>query len=206
VALASLAGERLFFDADSSSGVSGDLMSATTVAAFMEGYWGMGATITSHAVSRQLQIGGGGMPRPGEENDRERELLRGPLGQRVEDNLARLLVDAEALLNQNWFEVLAVAHALETYKTLAGEDVEAVIDGVQGPLVDGRVYSTQEMRDELVAYHELAAAAHRHHGRVEASLPVMRVSSSNTNGTNVIDVAPSTPRGEDGAADPRGLA
>jgi cell division protease FtsH len=206
VALASLAGERLFFDADSSSGVSGDLMSATTVAAFMEGYWGMGATITSHAVSRQLQIGGGGMPRPGEENDRERELLRGPLGQRVEDNLARLLVDAEALLNQNWFEVLAVAHALETYKTLAGEDVEAVIDGVQGPLVDGRVYSTQEMRDELVAYHELAAAAHRHHGRVEASLPVMRVLSSNTNGTNVIDVAPSTPRGEDGAADPRGLA
>ena len=36
VSLASLAGERLFFDGDNSSGVSGDLESATTVAALME--------------------------------------------------------------------------------------------------------------------------------------------------------------------------
>jgi cell division protease FtsH len=47
VALASLAGERMFFDSDSSSGVSGDLDSATTVASFMEGFWGMGKTVSS---------------------------------------------------------------------------------------------------------------------------------------------------------------
>ena len=42
MALGSLAGERMYFNSDSSSGVSGDLDSATTVASFMEGYWGMG--------------------------------------------------------------------------------------------------------------------------------------------------------------------
>ena len=42
VSLASLAGERMFFAGDSSSGVSGDLESATTIAQLMEGYWGMG--------------------------------------------------------------------------------------------------------------------------------------------------------------------
>jgi ATP-dependent Zn protease len=174
VSLASLAGERLFFDDDNSSGVAGDLESATTVAALMEGFWGMGGTVSSHAVSRRLQIGGGGMPRPGDD-DRERDPLDGPLGARIESNLNRLLADAEQLLRDNWFEVLAVAHALESHKTLAGEDVEAVIEGAKGPLIDGRVYATQEMRDELAAYHELAAAAHRHHGQVEASLPALRL-------------------------------
>jgi cell division protease FtsH len=62
VALASLAGERMFFDTDSSSGVSGDLDSATTVASFMEGYWGMGKTVSSAASARRLEAGtpGGG--------------------------------------------------------------------------------------------------------------------------------------------------
>ena len=57
VALASLAGERMFFDSDSSSGVSGDLDSATTVASFMEGYWGMGKTVSSAASARRLEAG-----------------------------------------------------------------------------------------------------------------------------------------------------
>ena len=42
VFLASLAGERMFFDGDNSSGVSGDLEHATRIATYMEGYWGMG--------------------------------------------------------------------------------------------------------------------------------------------------------------------
>ncbi|MEY4101792.1 MAG: hypothetical protein RLZZ567_1036, partial [Actinomycetota bacterium] len=40
VSLASLAGERMFFEGDNSSGVSGDLDSATTIASLMEGHWG----------------------------------------------------------------------------------------------------------------------------------------------------------------------
>ena len=57
VALGSLAGERLYFNSDSSSGVSGDLDSATTVASFMEGYWGMGKTVSSAASARRLEAG-----------------------------------------------------------------------------------------------------------------------------------------------------
>ena len=37
--------------------------------------------------------------------------------------------EAEAILRENRAGVLAVAHALETHKTLTGEDVEAVLDG-----------------------------------------------------------------------------
>ena len=62
VSLASLAGERLFFEGDNSSGVSGDLESATQIATLMEGYWGMGSTVTSHGVTQKVGIGGGGRP------------------------------------------------------------------------------------------------------------------------------------------------
>src|SRR4029079_14890808 len=52
VSLASLVGERVFFEGDSSSGVSGDLQNATRLALAMEGLWGMGSTIGSYAVTR----------------------------------------------------------------------------------------------------------------------------------------------------------
>ncbi len=69
VSLASLAGERMFFDDDSSSGVSGDLESATTVASFMEGFWGMGSTVSSYSTAKRLEVGspGGGPGRPEQE-------------------------------------------------------------------------------------------------------------------------------------------
>ena len=54
VSLASLAGERMFFDNDSSSGVSGDLESATTVATQMEGFWGMGTTVSSYMTANRI--------------------------------------------------------------------------------------------------------------------------------------------------------
>ena len=50
VSLASLVGERMFFDGDSSSGVSGDLQNATRIALAMEGLWGMGGQYGSYAV------------------------------------------------------------------------------------------------------------------------------------------------------------
>ncbi len=174
VSLASLAGERLFFDGDNASGVAGDLQQATALAASMEGDWGMGQTIASHAVSRELGLGGGGgLPKPGGTDDAidPADALRGPLGERIEGNLGRIYEAARQLLIDNWYEVLAVGHALETHKTMAGDDVAAVIDGVQGPLVDGRIYRTQQMREQMVAYHELVLTAHRQHGKVQGSLP-----------------------------------
>ncbi|MBW3642745.1 MAG: ATPase, partial [Actinobacteria bacterium] len=169
VALASLAGERLFFDGDNSSGVSGDLESATTVATLMEGYWGMGSTVASHGVTHKAGIGpGGGKP----VEEQERELLKGSLGERIEEKLAELLSRTEVVLVENRLHVLAVAHALETYKTLSGEDVVAVLEGRQGPVVDGRVYRTSEFAEQAERYHELASAAHRGHSKVAAPLPV----------------------------------
>ncbi len=171
VALASLAGERLFFEGDNSSGVSGDLENATTVATLMEGYWGMGHTVASHGVTHRIGIGGGG-GKPGGPEDHERDLLKGSLGERIEENLTELLDRTEALLADNQVPVLAVAHALETYKTLSGEDVIAVLEGRQGPVVDGRVYHTAEFAEQARRYHEVASAAHRGHSAVDTPLPV----------------------------------
>ena len=68
VSLASLAGERLLFEGDNSSGVGGDLRAATQLATMMSGYWGMGSTLASHAVQREFGImGGGRAPRGGGE-------------------------------------------------------------------------------------------------------------------------------------------
>ncbi|HKH05672.1 MAG TPA: AAA family ATPase [Acidimicrobiales bacterium] len=178
VCLASLAGERLFFDSDSSSGVSGDLRQATTMAALMEGYWGMGQTIASHAVSKSLGTGGGGPgggPGGDDEDDFEQRVLKGSLGQRIEDNLRRLFDEAEALLTEHRADVLRVAHCLETHKTIAGEDLIAVIEGVQGPLIDGRVYHAPGFVDSLERYHEMVVAAHKRSGKVTEPLPPTQV-------------------------------
>lgn len=168
VALASLAGERIFFAGDSSSGVSGDLESATTIASMMEGYWGMGSTIASHGVTQQLGTGGGERPKG---DGGPRELLAGTLGQRIEAKLAELLERTDQLLRDNRLAVLALAHALETHKTLSGEDVQAVVEGTQGPLVDGRIYSHPRFAEVIEAYHAAQAQAHREQRRADAPLP-----------------------------------
>ena len=49
VSLASLAGERMFFEEDNSMGVGGDLRNATMIESRMIGVWGMGDNIASHA-------------------------------------------------------------------------------------------------------------------------------------------------------------
>src|SRR5258708_14609998 len=49
VSLASLAGERVFFDDDSSSRVSGGLEAAHAGAAVIEGYWGIGYTDSAYS-------------------------------------------------------------------------------------------------------------------------------------------------------------
>jgi hypothetical protein len=153
----------MFFDGDNSSGVSGDLQSATAVSMFMEGYWGMGSAVSSHAVSKPS----------GSMMVTEGSLLRGEIGGRIEHRLAELLERVTLLLEQNRSEVLAVAHALEAHKTLTGEDVAAVILGTKGPLVDGRVYHQPTFMELAEAYHRHAVEAHRGKAKVAASLPVL---------------------------------
>ena len=57
--------------------------------------------------------------------------------------------------------MLALAHALETHKTLSGDDVEAVLDGRPGMAVDGSVYAEPAFAAQLEEYHAAAAGAHQ---------------------------------------------
>jgi cell division protease FtsH len=174
VSLASLAGERMFFEQDSSSGVSGDLESATAVASFMEGFWGMGNTVSSYSTAKRLEVGSPGGGRGGalkKGQDPEAQ-ARHALADRIEDNLTTLLGRTEQILRENRNQVLALAHALETHKTLSGEDIVAVMEHTQGPLVDGRPYADVAFMDRLSEYHLAAARAHREHSQEQLNLPV----------------------------------
>ncbi len=173
VSLASLAGERLYFDSDSSSGVSGDLDSATTVASYMEGYWGMGKTVSSSQASRRLEGGTPGGTRAAAAPVGDRGSMPGiqKLADRIEDNLSELLVRAEEILRENERWVLAVAHALESHKTFSGEDMTAIFEGTRGPLVDGTPYADDAFIDRLREYHAAVARAHREHSQPDVPLP-----------------------------------
>ena len=167
VSLASLAGERLFFGDDNSSGVGGDLRNATQLAAMMAGYWGMGDTLASHAVQQQFGIGGGGRGRGGDDDDDpERELLRTGLGDQIERRMTDRYDAVRALLEANRLEVLAVAHALETHRTITGEDVSAIVERKIGPFLDGRGYYRPEAVEALESYHQ-AVLDRRGQGRTE---------------------------------------
>lgn len=172
--IASLVGERMFFDGDNSSGVSQDLQNATQVVMYMEGFWGMGSTIGSHAVAKRelnaMSIVDG----------TSRNMLETELGRRVEARLLELSERTQRLLEENRQQVLAIAHALETYKTLTGEDIEAIIEGRQGPLVDGRPYQDPEFLALAEQYHAKAVNAHKVHSSVD--LPLPRWSSNGSNG------------------------
>jgi cell division protease FtsH len=183
VSLASLAGERLFYGGDNSSGVSGDLASATMIAGLMQSHWGMGPGISSLPALRELGInsavpeekpkGGGGIGF-GVRLVKRTESGGGVLGQRIEADLARLLDRAEEMLTEHRAQVLALAHALERHKTLSGDDVVAVLEHRLGPIADGRIYDDPAFLAELEAYHTAAVEAHRRHTSIAAPLPTPR--------------------------------
>ncbi len=136
----------------------------------MEGFWGMGSTVSSYSTAKRLEVGspGGRGTKKGEDPE---ALLRRALADRIEDQLADQLERAAAILRENRSHVLALAHALETNKTLTGDDVEAVLEGREGPEVDGRAYGDPAFVAELEVYHEAAVSAHQGHGRVMVALP-----------------------------------
>jgi ATP-dependent Zn protease len=164
--IASLVGEQMFFGGDNSDGVSSDLRSATHVALAMEGLFGMGSTIGSHAaVLTQAQ----GMPIV---DGIDRRVLESELGRRAETLLKGLAERTEQVLAENRRHVLAVAHALEVHRTLSGDDVVAVIEGMAGPMVDGRAYALKDNIELLERYHAKALQAHESEQRM-MPLPVV---------------------------------
>ncbi len=117
VSLASLAGERMFFGGDNSSGVTGDLRSATAVAALMEGAWGMGDQLVSMAVD-QTAMGQQANPAAAALQRR-----RDAIDARLQD----LYDQTWALLEEHREQLLALAAVLEERKTISGEEVAEIM-------------------------------------------------------------------------------
>src|SRR5215216_396969 len=159
--LASLAGERMLFDGDHSTGVGGDMRGATTLVTQMHAFYAMGGGIASRSINLGAMKNAQSV-----ETGADRTLYDTEFGKGVEQSLNELHTRTWTILEENRTEVLAVAHALETHRTITGEDVAAVVDGTQGPLVDGRPYADPVFRTQLEAYHAAVVRAHREHGGV----------------------------------------
>jgi len=153
VALASLAGEQLFFDGDSTSGVAGDLDQATKLASLMVTRWGMSGRISaSHALEAS------GIP-PAQEESRAA----------VEALLSEVFEEVSVLIGRDRHLVLALAHALELHKSLSGSDAMAVLGLRKGPVLDGSVYDSPRVANALEEYHR--AMVQSRHGAGEAPSP-----------------------------------
>ena len=134
----------------------------------------MGSTISSHATNRRFEVGA---PGGGKGKDDSAKEMRRALSDRIEDNLYGLLNKAEEVLKENRNEILSLAHALETHKTLSGEDVAAVIEGLQGSIVDGRGYKNPQFLAEIEDYHRAALVAHKNHRTPDVVIPPVKVES-----------------------------
>ncbi|MBX6391498.1 MAG: AAA family ATPase [Frankia sp.] len=155
VSLASLVGERMFFDGDNTVGVGGDLRSATLLVSRSISSAAMGDTLTSWLTMTEMSLGTASI-----DVNADR-----PFGEQVEAKLQELYRRTEEVLAANRHEVLALTHALETHKTITGEDVEAIIEGRQGPTVDGRRYHEPDFLELAEEYHRNAVRAHRNNTR-----------------------------------------
>jgi len=123
VSLASLAGEKIFFGADNSSGVGSDLRNATHITALMEGVWGMGDQLTSYMALSSAFVGNS--PDPS-------EAILKSLGQQVEKRLKELYDEVAALLEEHREGVMKVAAELVDRKTISGDDVARLLEVERG--------------------------------------------------------------------------
>jgi len=162
VSLASLVGEKMFFGDDSSSGVSGDLHTATAISLNMEGRWGMGGQYGSFSATLAGQEAHPVL------DGTDRNVLETTLGKRAEARMAMLADRTGAMLTENRVSVLAIGHALEAHRTISGQDITAIMNREQGPVVDGRPYADPDFIGELETYHLSASSIHGS----ERSLPL----------------------------------
>jgi ATP-dependent Zn protease len=165
--LASLAGERMFFEGDHSTGVGGDMRGATAIATQALAYYAMGDSIASRSVNLAALRGAQTI-----ETGADRALFDSEFGKAVDAKLRQLYDKTWQLLEHNRAEVLAVGHALEMHKTLTGDDIEAVIEGRPGPNVDGRPYRDPIFLQMLNNYHAAVVRAHQEHAGVATRIPV----------------------------------
>ncbi|WP_423748098.1 AAA family ATPase [Frankia canadensis] len=159
VSLASLVGERMFFEGDNTVGVGGDLRSATILVANYMSSAAIGETLASRLFLLEQQMGNLSL-----DSDR-------PFGEQIEAKLRELYERTEAVLTANRREILALTHALETHKTITGEDVEAIMEGTSGPTLDGSRYYEPDFLPLAERFHTEAMRAHRGQVRQLHTLP-----------------------------------
>ena len=151
VSLASLAGERMFFGDDNSSGVTGDLRNATAIAAFMEGVWGMGDQLISFTVN-ETGMGQSGNPAAATVARRR---------DNVDTRLNELYERTWALLDEHRHEILALAAILEEKKTISGDEVSEIMGSTPGELAMRQPSGWQAVTDEVGAQRREEALARR---------------------------------------------
>jgi ATP-dependent Zn protease len=140
VSLASLAGERLFFAGDNSSGVSGDLSSASTVAALMEGSFGMGTGLASAMNTRESGMGGQANPVSTALREQRAE---------IEASLEALYERVGELLEANQDKILELAAVLEEKKTISGDEVAEIMESAPGSQAMREPTGWQAVSDEV---------------------------------------------------------
>jgi ATP-dependent Zn protease len=140
VSLASLAGERRFFGGDNSSGVASDLQSASTVAALMEGSFGMGTSITSTMGTRVNEAGGQASPVSIALRERRKQ---------IEDNLSVLYEQVDALLGEHQEKILELAAVLEEKKNISGDEVAEIMGSSPGSRTMREPSGWQAVSDEI---------------------------------------------------------
>ncbi|MCY4370702.1 MAG: AAA family ATPase [bacterium] len=128
VSLASLAGERMFFQGDNSMGVGGDLRNGTTIASRMIGVWGMGDNLASSAGMPQHAL-----DQPPDPTGK----IAKSMNSQIEARLQRLYDDVYAILDEYKTEVYNVAVRLQQKKTISGDEVARII-GVEAGSVSKR--------------------------------------------------------------------
>lgn len=152
VSLASRAGERMFFGNDNSSGVSGDLTSATTIGALMEGAWGMGVGLVSYSGTSTNASGAPDYP--------VSVALRARRDQ-IEEQLAELYERVDELLTDHRDKVLELAAALEEKKTISGDEVAEIMGSIAGERVMREPVGWQSVTEEVGAKRREEALARR---------------------------------------------
>ena len=152
VSLASRVGERMFFGEDNSSGVSGDLTSATTIAALMEGAWGMGVGLVSYAGTSTNLSGAADYPVSVALRARRDD---------IEKSLSELYERTTKLLEKNRDKVLELAAVLEDKKTISGDEVSEIMGSVPGEQMMREPVGWQSVTEEVGAKRREQALARR---------------------------------------------
>jgi ATP-dependent Zn protease len=163
VSLASLAGERMFFEDDNSSGVTGDLSSASRVAAMMEGSWGMGASLSSAYGTRE-NAGGGPANAVGVSMRENREA--------IEKNLGTLYDRVAGLLEEHRDKILELAAVLEERKNISGDEVAEIMGSAPGSRTMREPKGWQALTDSVAGERQREALLRtgREVAQVEASI------------------------------------